>query len=526
MKPTPVLHLCEAIVDAAGNQAVGGAAVLLHQGSLLAAGPRAQVEQHPRAASAQRCEHPDRLLLPALVNAHAHLDLSHIGPQPYDKGRGFTAWADRVRTSRADDEPGIAAAVQTGIELAKRGGTGIIGDIAGVGSRTPFMVMRAAGFPGVSFIELFGQGDNQLAAIHFLNELAAEARAHPPDSPTRLGLQPHAPYSAGPALYAFASASGLPVSTHLAETLEERRFVEQGDGPFRDLIKSLRKWHEAILEGDDAVGRGRHPIEHTLAHFPPAPWLAAHVNDLGEGAARAARLRLLAETNTSVAYCPRANAYFRREEDFGPHAYRDMLAADINVALGTDSLLCLPEAEADRLSILDEMRYLYERDHTDPMLLLTMATTNGARALRFDPDYTTFTPGPIAGVIALPATPGDPAPLVNRPRRQRPPRPNPPLKPPMASARIGFLPPKAADGIRADSLPRPWGVEDPPWREGRGEGFPPGYRPTPQVHGFQSVGSLPMRSRHPNSPIPTSPIPQFPPNPSDSRSPPLRSRVV
>ena len=118
--------------------------------------------------------------------------------------------------------------------------------------------------------------------------------------------------------------------------------------------------------------------------------------------------RVLAETGTSVAYCPRSSHYFRNHESFGPHRYRDMLAAGINVCLGTDSIVNLPPDESDRLSTLDETRFLCRRDGTDPLTLLRMATVNGARALDLDPDLFIFRSGlphPVAGLIALPLDP-------------------------------------------------------------------------------------------------------------------------
>ena len=75
------------------------------------------------------------------------------------------------------------------------------------------------------------------------------------------------------------------------------------------------------------------------------------------------------------------------------------MSAGINVALGTDSILCL--ATPDRLSVLDDMRFLFQRDLTDPAMLLRMGTTHGARALGFDPALVTLAPGPTAGLIAI-----------------------------------------------------------------------------------------------------------------------------
>ena len=90
------------------------------------------------------------------------------------------------------------------------------------------------------------------------------------------------------------------------------------------------------------------------------------------------------------------------ERHFGPHRYRHMLAAGINVCLGTDSIVNLPPDAFDRgLSILDEMRFLFARDRTDPRSLLRMATINGALALGLPSETFMFAPDqPLAGVLA------------------------------------------------------------------------------------------------------------------------------
>ncbi|MCA9291150.1 MAG: amidohydrolase family protein, partial [Phycisphaerales bacterium] len=89
-----------------------------------------------------------------------------------------------------------------------------------------------------------------------------------------------------------------------------------------------------------------------------------------------------------------------------PHAYRSMLAGGVNVALGTDSILCLDTP--DRISTLDEMRLLRRRDGTDPVTLLAMATIHGARALGFDEGLVEFSPGPMLGVLAVDGAGDDP----------------------------------------------------------------------------------------------------------------------
>jgi len=118
-----------------------------------------------------------------------------------------------------------------------------------------------------------------------------------------------------------------------------------------------------------------------------------------------ADLDTLAASGASVVYCPRSRDYFGHEQDSGPHRYREMLQRGINVALGTDSILNIPEAQSDRLSTLDEMRLLHTRDRTDPLEALRMATTNGARALGMNESVVTFSGDPheVAGIGAVDA---------------------------------------------------------------------------------------------------------------------------
>ena len=54
-------------------------------------------------------------VLPALVNAHTHLDLTHIGPQPYNADGGFVGWVELIRSGRAPDEAQVARSVRLGV---------------------------------------------------------------------------------------------------------------------------------------------------------------------------------------------------------------------------------------------------------------------------------------------------------------------------------------------------------------------------------------------------------------------------
>lgn len=398
------------IADGGGVCASPGSLLLAAGGDgaveVLAAGTPAQIDTHPASAAAKRLSFPTSILIPGLVNAHTHLDLTHIGPRPHDPGDGFVAWVDVIRAGRHTQDGAIAESVRRGIELSLAGGTVAIGDIAGAPGGQPMLApwraMAESGVLGVSFLEFFGIGATRERARARLEALLVELPAGTGES-ARLGLQPHAPNTVDRRLYEWAVAAsrrhGLALSTHLAETPEEREFVATGRGPQREMLERLGVFDDSVL---DHIGRGEHPVRHLRDVLGSARFVVAHVNDADDDA-----LETLAAAGASVAYCPRASAYFHAERAFGPHRYREMLAAGINVALGTDSIVNLPPEAADParggMSILDEMRLLHQRDGTDGRTLLAMGTVNGAAALGLEPGWFAFSPGPLAGVVAVEA---------------------------------------------------------------------------------------------------------------------------
>ncbi len=331
------------------------------------------------------------VIIPGLINAHTHLDLTHIGPIAHDPAEGFVRWVDQVRQQRCTEPQAITASVMLGIESLQSQGVVAVGDIAGapngVPSLVPWQTLCKSGLMGVSFLEFFGIGTSEQRSQQQLNELLTDY-LHEQDSGeatsrclVQLGLQPHAPNTVSRDLYAWAVShpSRLPMATHLAETPEERQFIATGAGPQRELLERLGVWDDRIMEH---IGKGLHPVEHLADVLAQRPILVAHVNDAPDEA-----IDLLARTNTRMVYCPRASAYFGAEQHFGPHRYQEMLDAGVCVTLGTDSIINLPANDQGcaSLSVLDEARHLYHRDKTDPGRLLAMATINASKALGLDP---------------------------------------------------------------------------------------------------------------------------------------------
>ena len=374
----PVTLICAGAIDGFEQASIDGqgrarpgAVVVGRQGAVIDAGPTAEMDRRYAGDVQQTVELPDRLILPGMVNAHAHLELTASGPQPY--GGDFIGWVAMLRQHwPGDGEPfaktpssaWFAQAAAAGARQSLDAGVYAVGDITRFTEVA--QARQDAGLEGVSFIEVFGMGPPWDA-----EGLATIGRSSPTD-----GVQPHAPYSAGPALFEAACASGRPVSCHLAETRDEARFIAEGDGPFLELLESLGKWSPEFATH---YGRGLSPVQWMEPYLRRAPWLLAHCNYVSDD-----DIALLAETDASVAYCPIASEYFGHHASGasgGGHRYRDMLDAGINVCLGTDSIVCQPPDEVQPLGILPQMRRLYQRDQTDSALLLRMATDHGQRAL-------------------------------------------------------------------------------------------------------------------------------------------------
>jgi cytosine/adenosine deaminase-related metal-dependent hydrolase len=423
--PTVLRLDADAVIDAAGVACSPGSLLLAlapapqaafgplrrAQIRVLAAGPRLMVDArskalgHPADLPHQRVR---GILTPAYVNAHTHLDLTHIGPTPHDPKLGFAPFVKLVVFNRRQDDEGIAASVRRGVELSLAGGVVAIGDICGQTRSGPtaaaWRAMAACPVLGVGYLEYFGMGKGELSAIDNMTKVFdtlhqdGSLAAH---LPVRVGLQPHAPYSVSLRGYDFASNLAkqfdLPLATHLAETPEERQFIARGDGPKRKMFEDLGIWDDSALE---FIGRGKTPVAHLAEHLSRRPMLAVHLNDLSD-----ADIATLALSGATAAYCPRSSEYFGNHDHFGPHRYRDLLAAGVPVALGTDSVINLPpDAGNDTcgMSTLDEARRLFARDQTSPRTLLAMITTSGARALGLNPKAFTFADdAPLAGLVAI-----------------------------------------------------------------------------------------------------------------------------
>ncbi len=355
-------------------------AVVIRDGRIAAVGRANELQGAPLI------DYGDAVICPGFVNAHTHLELTHLaGKVP--PARDFVDWLMRLAgLLRADPatEKNVAAAVCDGIKQSLSAGVTTIGDI----TRRPTWsrgALAASPLRAVSYGEVIAMG---LLRDRLGERLEAAASLEHQGSRLRTGISPHAPYTVEPdGLRACAARARLldaPLCIHVAETAEEALFTRAHSGPFAEALYKIGLADERI----PLAGCG--PVELCRAADVLGPrTLLAHANYIDDG-----EMSVIAESGSSVAYCPRTHDAFGHP----PHRFRDMLRAGINVCIGTDSLASNPS-----LSVLEELRFLHRR-HPDMSAddLLAMGTIRGAAALGWQNEVGSLAVGKAADLVVIP----------------------------------------------------------------------------------------------------------------------------
>jgi aminodeoxyfutalosine deaminase len=327
-------------------------------------------------------------LMPALVNAHTHLELSYLrGRVP--RTEKFLDWIRTILAARrryADPaDPDIVDAARAAIAEAHASGTGLLGDISNTLVTAP--LLREASLPAQIFYELLRFNASDAESMTREARAKADAAADP-GGDVRVSLAPHAPYSVSPALFAAIRAdldahSGQVTSVHLGESPEEIEFIRRGSGPWRVLLEELGVWTDAW------EAPGTSPVAYLeQIGFLDRRVLAVHgVQFDGDDLDR------LRARDMTIVSCPRSNQYV----GVGAPPLEAFYAMNVNVALGTDSLASAPDL--NMFAELAEARRLAPR--VPARTLLESATRRGAVALGFEDDYGTLEVGKRAQIIAV-----------------------------------------------------------------------------------------------------------------------------
>jgi cytosine/adenosine deaminase-related metal-dependent hydrolase len=358
----------------------------LERGLVTIAGDRiATVEPH--GVRTPDLDLGDVALIPGLVNAHTHLDLTGAcgqTPPTID----FTAWLQKViafRRQRSLDQTQVD--VQSGIAECIRQGTTLVGEIAAEGGT--WDALKDSPLRAVVFRELLGlPHDRALRALSSGRTWLGEHAETPTCKP---GWSPHAPYSVSYLVLENAgrgygsSPRPFRCAIHLAESAEEQKLLEAHNGPFVSFLSDLGVWapDQLARDWDDVLELTSRSDQVIYAH---CNYLPANASIPPHG---------------TVVYCPRTHAAFGHP----PHPFREFLTRGVRVALGTDSLASNPD-----LSVLAEARFVHSRHPDLPGdTLLRMATLSGAEALGWADETGSLEPGKSADLAVVELPPGDDA---------------------------------------------------------------------------------------------------------------------
>jgi aminodeoxyfutalosine deaminase len=346
---------------------IPGGAIAVENGVITAVGPAAALR---KSSGAKVTDLPGCVIVPGLVNAHTHLELTHFPAWKVRKDldylpKTYVEWIRQVMKIRRALAPGeLELSVREGLRLCIESGTTAVGEILSDFTLAP--LYAASPISGRLFLEAIGQ--DPVSSDALLERLEASLLALS-DSGLLPGISPHTPHTVSQHLFQgieeLSRRLCVPKAIHLSESLEEVAFMFDSSGPIAEEIFPMVRW-EAYLPG---------PRHATSASYLDglgvldASTLAVHAVHVTP-----ADVALLKQRGVTVVLCPRSNDAL----NVGRAPHHLLKNAGIPLALGTDSL-----ASNDSLSLWDEMRYLQGSapDTFSAEELLAMATLGGARAL-------------------------------------------------------------------------------------------------------------------------------------------------
>ena len=326
-------------------------------------------------------------VLPGLVNAHTHLELSYLRDE-VPPASEFLSWIRAVMAARrqrpSPTAPLILEAIDQAIAESAASGTAVVGDISNTLASFPALVRSP--LAAVVFFEVLGFNVTDASAL--VEHACGEIEALGTTDRVRTSLAAHAPYSVAPLVFrairkAIDRDPFAPCSVHVSESVEEVEFIRTGGGPWRRLLEDVGAWNA------EWTAPGVSPVQFLDdSGFLDARVLAVHGVQMTP-----ADLSRLASHGATLVTCPRSNGH----TGAGAPPIEDFYESGVHVAVGTDSLASAPD-----LSVFAELATLRALAPSVPASrLLASATIEGARALGFDADYGTIEPGKSARLVAV-----------------------------------------------------------------------------------------------------------------------------
>ena len=321
------------------------------------------------------------ILCPGFVNAHCHLELSHMkGMIPAHTG--LQEFVKQIVALRQVAPETIQEAIVTAEAEMMANGIVAVGDISNTLDTLEQKAKHNLAY--YSFVELYDL-DPTRAADKILAGLEIQKQFQ--ENCVRASLVPHAPYSVTNNLWNLLSEHfGIhTISMHNQETPDENDFFKNKTGSF------LGMYERTKVNLDFFEATGLSSLQSILPIFKKAHYgILVHNSFTSAEDIQAVHAAM---NNAFWCLCPNANQYI--EKTMPPVEL--LRSENANIVVGTDSY-----ASNWSLNVLDELKTIQQHQPQIPLAeMLGWATINGARALQMDKHLGSFEKGKKPGLVLI-----------------------------------------------------------------------------------------------------------------------------
>ncbi len=321
------------------------------------------------------------VLTPGLINAHCHLELSHMkGMIPAHTG--LQEFVKQIVALRSVDSIIVEEAIEAAAEEMYQNGIVAVGDICNTLDTLAQKEKHKIAY--YSFVELY---DLDPTRSYDKMQVGLKIQETFQDNCIRASLVPHAPYSVSFNLWKLLSNhfGAHTITMHNQETSDENEFFEKKSGSFLGMYERTK----VSLDFFEATGLSS--LQSVLPYFKKAARSILVHNSFSSAADIKAVQKQM--PNTFWCLCPNANQYI--EQTMPPIELLRTNGA--NIVIGTDSY-----ASNWSLNILDEIKTIQKYHPSIPLAeMLGWATLNGAKALQMDKSLGSFEKGKKPGVVLI-----------------------------------------------------------------------------------------------------------------------------
>lgn len=321
------------------------------------------------------------ILSPGFINAHCHLELSHMkGMIPAHSG--LQEFVKQIVGLRKVEDTIIQQAIRSAEDEMYKNGIVAVGDICN--TLDTLSIKQKHKLAYYSFVELYDldptRSDDKINAGLKIQE-AFEQNC------IRASLVPHAPYSVSFNLWKLLSNyfGAHTITMHNQETIDENEFFEKKSGSFLGMYERTK----VPLDFFEATGLSS--LQSVLPYFKKAARsILVHNSFTSKEDIKAVQKEM---PHSFWCLCPNANQYI--EQTMPPIEL--LRASGAEIVIGTDSY-----ASNWSLNILDELKTIQKHSPSIPLAeMLSWATMNGARALQMEKGLGSFEKGKKPGIVLI-----------------------------------------------------------------------------------------------------------------------------